>query len=201
MTSPFSPLRGKLKVEMDCWNGRGGDVNSFALVSYLSDPLAEFLNRLRRDLVPECVAKAHVTVLPPRPLRSSPDEAWQELQENLHNFQPFRAELGEIAIFPGFQAVYLSIETGCQELERMHATLNTGRLAWEEPFPYHPHLTLAQELPPQELAAAMELAAARWREFPHPRRFTVEKLTFVQNTLENRWTDLAAMDLASHVTL
>jgi hypothetical protein len=46
----------------------------------------------------------------------------------------------------------------------------------------------------------MELAAARWREFPHSRGFTVDKLTFVQNTLQNRWTDLAAMDLASHVT-
>jgi 2'-5' RNA ligase len=186
---------------MDSVKGRGGQLNSFALVSYLSDPLAEFLNRLRCDLVPECVAKAHVTVLPPRPLKSSPEEAWQEIQQCLHDFQPFRVELGDIALFPGFQAVYLSITTGYQELERMHAALNTGSLAHEEPFPYHPHLTLAQELPPQELAAAMELAAGRWREFPHPRRFTVEKLTFVQNTLENRWTDLAAVDLASHVTL
>ena len=199
--SPFLPGRGKIRAEMDPWKGRGGDVNSFALVSYLSDPLAGFLNRLRCDLVPQCLAKAHVTVLPPRPLRSTPEEAWQELQQRLHDFHAFRVELGEIAIFPGFQAVYLSIETGCQELERMHTALNTGRLAWEEPFQYYPHLTLAQELPPQELAAAMELAAWRWREFPHPRRFTVEKLTFVQNTVENRWTDLAAVDLASHVTL
>jgi 2'-5' RNA ligase len=186
---------------MDSVKGRGGQLNSFALVSYLSDPLAEFLNRLRRDLVPECVAKAHVTVLPPRPLKSSPEEAWQDLQRGLQDFQPFHGELSEIAVFPGLQAVYLSITTGYQELERMHAALNTGRLAYKEPFPYHPHLTLAQQLAPQELAAAMELAAARWREFPHPRRFTVEKLTFVQNTLENRWTDLAAVDLASHVTL
>jgi len=189
-----------MKAEMDPWKGRGGDVNSFALVSYLSDPLAGFLTRLRCDLVPRCLAKAHVTVLPPRPLSSSREEAWQELQLGLQEFQPFRLELGEIAIFPGFQAVYLSIEAGYQELERMHAALNTGRLAYEEPFQYYPHLTLAQELAPQELAAAMELAAARWREFPHSRGFMVEKLTFVQNTLENRWTDLAAMDLASHVT-
>ena len=198
--SPFSPERGKLKVEMYAWNGRGGQVNSFALVSYLSEPLAAFLNRLRCDLAPECVAKAHVTVLPPRPLNGSPEEAWQELQRSLQDFQPFRVELGEINVFPGLEAVYLSIKRGYQELERMHAALNAGRLAYEEPFPYYPHLTLVQELPPPELAAAMEMAAARWREFPHPRGFTVDRLTFVQNTLENRWTDLAAMDLASHVT-
>jgi 2'-5' RNA ligase len=175
-------------------------LNSFALVSYLSDPLAAFLNRLRCDLVPDCVAKAHVTVLPPRPLKGSPEEAWQDLRQGLQHFQPFCVELGEIAVFPGLQAVYLSIESGRHELESMHARLNTGGLAYQEPFPYYPHLTLAQELPPPELAAAMELAAARWREFPHPRGFTVDRLTFVQNTLENRWTDLAAVDLASHVT-
>jgi 2'-5' RNA ligase len=186
---------------MDSVKGRGGQLNSFALVSYLSDPLAEFLNRLRCDLVPECVAKAHVTVLPPRPLKSSSEEACQDLQRGLQDFQPFHGKLSEIAVFPGLQAVYLSITTGYQELERMHAALNTGRLAYEESFPYHPHLTLAQQLAPQELAAAMELAAARWREFPYSRGFTVDKLTFVQNTLENRWTDLAAVDLASHVTL
>jgi 2'-5' RNA ligase len=185
---------------MDSLKGRGGQLNSFALVSYLSDPLAEFLNRLRRDLVPECVAKAHITILPPRPLKSSPEEAWQELRQGLHDFQSFRVELGEINVFPGFEAVYLSIKTGYQELERMHAALNAGGLAYDELFLYYPHLTLAQELPPQELAAKMELAAARWREFPHPRGFTLDKLTFVQNTLENRWTDLAAVDLATHVT-
>jgi 2'-5' RNA ligase len=185
---------------MDPCSGRGGELNSFALVSYLPDPLAGFLTHLRRELVPRCVAKAHVTVLPPRPLGSSREEAWQELQQGLQDFQPFRVDLTEIALFPGFQAVYLSIGTGYQELERMHAALNTGRLSYEEPFRYCPHLTLAQELAPQELAAAMELAAARWREFPYSRGFMVDKLTFVQNTLENRWTDLAAMDLASHVT-
>jgi 2'-5' RNA ligase len=186
---------------MDAWKGRGDRVNSFALVSYLSDPLAGFLNRLRRDLVPECLAKAHVTVLPPRPLRSSPQEAWQELQRGLQDFQPFHIQLGEVAVFPGFQAVYLSIETGRQELERMHAALNTGGLAYQEPFPYYPHLTLAQELAPHQLAAAMDLAAGRWREFSYPREFTIDQVTFVQNTLENCWKDLAAVDLANRVTL
>jgi 2'-5' RNA ligase len=186
---------------MDPWKGRRGDVNSFALVSYISDPLAGFLNRLRCELVPDCVAKAHVTVLPPRHLPSSPEDALRELQHGLQDFQPFRVELTEIAIFPGFQAVYLSIGVGRPELERMHAALDTGNLACVEPFEYYPHVTLAQDLAPQELAAAMELAAARWREFPHSRGFTLDKLTFVQNTLENRWIDLASVDLASHVRL
>jgi 2'-5' RNA ligase len=181
-------------------NGRGERINSFALVSYLPDPLADFLNRLRCELAPECVAKAHVTVLPPRPLVGSPDDAWQQVQHRLQDFQPFDVELAEIDIFPISKAIYIAIKSGAQELGRMHSALNVDRLAFDEPFEYRPHLTLAQDLPPDQIASRLELAAERWGAFPYPRGFTIEKLTFVQNTLENCWADLAAMDLASHVT-
>jgi 2'-5' RNA ligase len=181
-------------------NGRGERINSFALVSYLPDPLADYLNRLRYELAPHCLAKAHVTVLPPRPLTGSPDEAWQQMQQSLQDFQPFHVELAEVAIFPISQAIYIAIKSGAQELGRMHSALNVDGLAFDEPFEYRPHLTLAQDLPPEQIARGMELAAERWGEFPYPRGFTVDRLTFVQNTLENLWADLAAMDLASHVT-
>ena len=50
-------------------------VNSYALVSYIPDPLRRFLDDLRRELVPGCVPAAHVTVLPPRPLSGTVEEA------------------------------------------------------------------------------------------------------------------------------
>ena len=55
----------------------GGEVaiNSFALVSYFSGPLAEYLTRLRRELVPDCEARAHLTILPPRPIQGTADDA------------------------------------------------------------------------------------------------------------------------------
>ena len=43
-------------------------INSFALVSYIPEPLAGFLDRLRQELVPNCFLRAHVTILPPRPI-------------------------------------------------------------------------------------------------------------------------------------
>lgn len=194
------PKRAKLLLEMQSPNGRGERINSFALVSYLPDPLADFLNRLRRELAPHSLAKAHVTVLPPRPLIGSPEEAWRQMQQSLQDFQPFHVELGEVAIFPVSQAIYLSIQSGAEELGRMHSALNVDGLALAEPFEYRPHLTLAQDLPPEQIASGMRLAAERWGAFAYPRGFTVDTLTFVQNTLENRWADLAAVDLASHVT-
>jgi 2'-5' RNA ligase len=171
-------------------NGGPTRINSFALVAYLSDPLAGFLNRLRTDLVPGCHAKAHVTVLPPRPLSASPQEAWSEIEKHLQEVAPFRVELADVEIFPATNVIYLSVSAGNLELRRLHRLLNTGPCAFREPFSYHPHLTLAQELEPGQVAGALETTRQRWREFSDRRGFMVENLTFVQNTIDNRWTDL-----------
>jgi len=181
---------------MNGWDGEGICVNSFALVSYLPDPLALFLDQLRRDLAPECHAKAHVTVLPPRPILSPPQDAWQEIKRGLRDFPPFRLELADVRIFPVTRVIYLSVGLGRKELERMHAALNRGQFELTEAFEYQPHVTLAQELHPGEVAAAAELAALRWGRFAHPRDYTIDKLTFVRNTMENRWTDLAGCSLS-----
>jgi len=175
---------------MGCRDGEETRINSFALVSYLADPLAAFLDRLRTDLVPGCHAKAHVTVLPPRPLSGPPEAAWSEIERRLQDVPPFRVELADIEMFPATQVIYLSVNAGSFELRRLHRMLNTGSCCFEEPFSYHPHLTIAQDLEPSQLAAAMETTRQRWRQFPDRRGFVVEKLTFVQNTMENRWTDL-----------
>lgn len=186
---------------MGCCNGEGSPINSFALVSYLPEPLASFLDRLRRDLVAECQARSHVTVLPPRPLVSSSDEAWREVVDGLHDFEPIRVELGRVEIFPVTQVLYLSIHAGFNELKQLHQALNKGRLNFAEPFSYHPHVTLAQDVDPDQVAAAAESAAARWREFTKARTFTVDHLMFVQNTLENRWTDLHGCTLSTKVAI
>ena len=38
-------------------------INSFALVTYIPEPLAGFLDRLRQELVPNCFLRAHATIL------------------------------------------------------------------------------------------------------------------------------------------
>jgi 2'-5' RNA ligase len=186
---------------MSSCNGEEKGINSFALVSYFIDPLAEFLDRLRKELESESLSKAHVTVLPPRPLECAPEEAWRELAQGLRDLHPFRIELGEIEIFPVTNVIYLSMARGGAELKRLHEKLNSGCLAFEEPFPYHPHVTLAQDLGPVAVEPAAALAAARWREFAHKTSILIDRLTFVQNTLGNRWTDLHAFRLAHGVRI
>lgn len=182
-------------------NGEETLVNSFALVSYIPQPLAGFLDGLRNELAGECHAKAHLTVLPPRPLVCHSGDAWRELLDTLQDFQPFRVKLGEIQIFPVTQVIYLSITEGYHELIRLHAALNSGHVSFCEPFEFHPHVTLAQELETDRVAAAAGFATHQWREFSESRSFIADRLTFVQNTLGNRWTDLCSVPLSNGVPI
>src|ERR1019366_5960690 len=136
---------------MDGSNGCEARINSFALVSYLSGPLADLLDEIRHDFAPDSRAKAHLTILPPRLLASfgSPTavkEALQQLQARLQDFAPFDVELGDIEVFPDTHVIYVSIKSGFAELERMHQALNAGCLTCQEPHTYPPHGTVVQEL-------------------------------------------------------
>jgi 2'-5' RNA ligase len=180
-------------------NGSEAKINSFALISYFSGPLAEYLTRLRRELVSDCEARAHLTVLPPRPMEGSVEDAARGLVRGLQDFQPILVMLGDVEMFPESRVIYVSVTAGHTELERLHDALNIGGLAFEEPFPYHPHVTLAQDLPSESIAAVLGHARSYWNRWPHPRSFVVEKLTLVQNSLENQWFDLEDVNLVSRV--
>lgn len=188
---------GMMAEAMDC-EPRGGErINSFALVSYLPGDLGSFLDRLRTELVSSCVARSHVTILPPRELSATEESARRQIAECVPDFPPFRIELGEVAIFPMTQVVYLELRFGTAALRGLHDALNTEALGFNEPFDYHPHVTLAQGLLPEDVPAAYELARERWSEFSRARSYEVDRLTFVQNTTANRWLDLMEYELGS----
>jgi 2'-5' RNA ligase len=165
-------------------------INSFALVSYIPEPLARFLDRLRQELVPNCFLRAHVTILPPRPILSSPEDAWEAIRTVAPEFSPFEIELTSVEVFPVSDVIYIKVAAGSEELRRMHAAMNISGLYFQEAFPYHPHVTLAQDLKPDELDELASVARARWAEFSSSKKLCVEKIVFVQNTRRNQWLDL-----------
>ena len=166
-------------------------LNAFALVIYIPGALGAFLDDLRRELVPHYNPHAHVSVLPPRPLTV----AWQKASEQVRAFTggwaPFAIELKHIEVFPVTDVIYIGIGSGARELRSMHAATNTGALAFEEPFSYYPHITLAQEIPHEDAAATYELARRRWSEFKGQRVVRAERVALVQNTMNGCWIDLA----------
>jgi 2'-5' RNA ligase len=170
-------------------------VNNFALVTYLPAPLGKFLDDLRREMVPGCRPHAHVTILPPRPLSAAPKLAIDAARALLLDFAPFEIEIGQVQVFAATDVVYLSIGRGHRELVHMHEVMNTGPLYYKEPFPYHPHITLAQDLTHEQSLELESLARRRWAEFTYQRAFTAELFAFVQNTGGNAWIDLAHFQL------
>jgi 2'-5' RNA ligase len=170
-------------------------LNVFALVVYIPGPLGKFLDDLRRELVPSYNPHAHVSLLPPRPLAVDWRLASDEARALTDHWAPFDIELTGVEIFPVTDVIYIGVGAGAAELRRMHEALNAKALRFQDPFPYHPHITLAQELPGDQVAAIGELARRRWREYRGPRGFRVEHAVFVQNTLNDCWIDLAEYSL------
>ncbi len=176
---------------MDCSSNGVERLNSFALVTYTPDPLGAFLNRLRQELVHACRIQSHVTILPPRPIAGTSEQAWIQLQQQLRDTPSFRIELDRVAVFPESNVVFIEIGEGRDQLLALHELLNERHLCHQEPYPYHPHLTLAQGISAEEAGAVADLARRRWAEFEYSRGFDVDSLIFVQQTINNQWVDLA----------
>ena len=169
----------------------------FALVIYVPEPLGLFLDGLRRELVPHSNPHAHVSVLPPRPLAVDWKAASRQARALAEGWAPFEIALTGLRIFPVTNVIYLEIGAGAADLRRMNAAMNTGALEFQEPFPYQPHITLAQEIPPREVQAIHELARRRWKEYEGASIFRAERTVFVRNTLDNCWLDLADYSLGA----
>jgi 2'-5' RNA ligase len=179
--------------------GEEQTVGQFALVTYIPNPLGRFLDDLRLELTPGCRPRAHVTILPPRPLHDDLKASVQQITEDIRGIAPFRIELGEIAVFEASHVVYLGIARGASELGQLYSALNCGCLKYDENFPYHPHITIGQNILPDETARIAPLATEMWANYRGPRSFEVSVLSFVQHVAPAIWIDVAALPLGMEV--
>lgn len=180
---------------MHCDPAMTDRINSYALVSYIPGPLGDFITRLRQDLVAGCVAQSHVTILPPRPLHVQTETAAAEVRAGLAPFRSFDLDMPRIRVFEQTSVVFCEIGRGRDELFELHEAMNSGGLHFDEPFEFHPHVTLAQGFAPALLPEVFELATRRWKEEAPPSQVTIETVTFVQNTVANLWIDLEECEL------
>jgi 2'-5' RNA ligase len=192
---------GPLLAENVSTGGVGGcrslkeTLGHFALVSYIPDPLATFLDDLRIELTPLAKPRAHVTVLPPRPHDHDLAETIERLKIESKPFHSFRVEIGDIEIFQASHVVYLGFRRGVVELCELYKALNQGSLEYAESFPYHPHVTIAQNIAPAAAPQLAEIAIDRWAHYTGPRGFTVSRFSFVQHVAPSVWVDVATIEL------
>jgi 2'-5' RNA ligase len=169
----------------------------YALVAYITSPVAAFVENLRRELHPDLpLLAAHLTFLPPRPLRGSETEALQLLARVCASVEPFEVALGDMQSFaPTTATVYISVSQGASRMEEFHRQLNQQAFAFAEEWPYVPHLTIAKMNTQAAAVEAVEIARQRWQRFPGSRRILLDRLTFVREDAPNHWVDLAPVSL------
>jgi 2'-5' RNA ligase len=170
-------------------------VNSYALVSYIPGKLGDFITGLRQELVSKCVARSHVSILPPRPLSDPAEVAADQVRATLAPFQAFELDMPRIRVFEQTSVVFCEIGAGRERLFELHDAMNSAALWFDEPFDYHPHVTLAQGVSREELPEIYETAVRRWAESAPESRVTIDTVTFVQNTADNLWIDLEDCEL------
>lgn len=151
-------------------------LGSFALVSYVPEPLGSFLHSLRQILPAEKDTQAHITILPPRPLKVPVQTAILQTQAVLERFSPFEVHLSLVDSFPRTNILYLDVGDGLNFLYEMHAALSTGDLGHAEAFEFRPHLTIGGPVPPEQLEPVKRLTEQKWRSSPHAPGFTLAEI-------------------------
>lgn len=98
----------------------------------------------------------HVTLLPPTSLT---EDALEEVEEHLRQVaaaeRAFRMRLrGSASFRPVSPVVFVPLVEGIAACERVEARVRSGPLARELSFLYHPHVTVAHDLPEPALDRA-----------------------------------------------
>jgi 2'-5' RNA ligase len=164
----------------------------YALVTYVRNPVGEFVEQLRQELHPTIAhMPAHLTILPPRELAGSEAAALEFLEEACSRAIPFSVELGDMETFlPTTPTVFIQVKRAAYRVRELHDQLCGKGLRCSENWPYIPHVTILKTETNQQASAALTVARQRWAEFPGKREVKVEELMFVREN-GSHWHDVA----------
>jgi len=100
----------------------------------------------------------HVTLLPPTTVAT---EKLPEIEEHLRRIAvegvTFEIRLrGSATFLPVSPVVFVPLVQGISECEQLEAKIRGGPLGRDLRFPYHPHVTVAHDLPPEALDRAFD---------------------------------------------
>jgi 2'-5' RNA ligase len=109
----------------------------------------------------------HITLIPPTPLgRDDLPGVIEHLRRIAEGEQGFRVHLRGTGTFrPVSPVVFVALAQGISDCERVQAAVRTGPLSRSLAFPYHPHVTVAHDLPENSLDNAFDKLADYEAEF------------------------------------
>ena len=173
----------------------------YALVAYVRSTIGEFVENLRRELHPaHAHLPAHLSILPPRQLSGTEDQAVELIEQVCSQVTPFQVTMGDVESFiPITPTVFLRVAHAGYRMRELHDKLNTGALYSREQWPYMPHLTIFRMDQFKQARTALAPAIRRWGEYTGPRQILLDELTFVREAGANRWLDIAPVRLGQRL--
>jgi 2'-5' RNA ligase len=163
----------------------GGELRHIGVAIGIPEPYGRELQGWRERLGDPNAKRIvpHVTLLPPTEVKAT---ALSEIEEHLRGVAAdetsFDLRLRGSATFqPVSPVVFVPLVQGISECERLQARLRTGPLARELRFPYHPHVTVAHDLPDEALAEAFRALA------DYDAAFRVWGYTLFEQDVDETW--------------
>jgi 8-oxo-dGTP pyrophosphatase MutT (NUDIX family)/2'-5' RNA ligase len=158
------------------------------VIARLPEPLAIHVQAWRRALGDPEAGRIgpHLTLVPPQTVAERDlDRAVALVERAATGAVPFLVELDGAATFlPESPVAYLVVREGGPALEAIEAALRESPLE-RRTHPFHPHVTVAQDLPDDRIeAAARELAGFR-------AAFPVRELALLREDRDKLWRPLA----------
>ena len=133
------------------------------------DPFAAELQSWRRAFGDPLAGAIppHITLLPPTMVAAAQLPGVEEhLAEVAAAGEPFRVRLRGTATFrPVSPVVFVALADGISSCEMLSKAVRTGPLPGELTYPYHPHVTVAHELPDEVLDRAFAQLASYAADF------------------------------------
>jgi 2'-5' RNA ligase len=125
----------------------------------------------------------HITLLPPTQVPAEEMPAVEDhLAATAAGFPAFEIHLSGTGTFrPVSDVVFVVVAAGIAQCEQLEARVRSGPLARETRFPYHPHITVAHDIP----HAGLDRAYAGLADFDA--RFPVPAFTVFQQEISGVW--------------
>jgi 2'-5' RNA ligase len=143
-------------------DGSLGGGHTIGIAIEIPQPFGAQLDAIRERFAPEDGdMPAHVTVLAPIDVDADVFPAvLAHLEAVAERTTPFHLALrGADTFRPVSPVVFVTVAEGISACEQLERQVRTGDLAVETRFPYHPHVTVAHDVPDADLDRALaELA-------------------------------------------
>ncbi|MDR0483425.1 MAG: 2'-5' RNA ligase family protein [Cellulomonadaceae bacterium] len=157
------------------------------------DPWAGHIQTVRRQVGDPWADEVppHITVIGPTAVDTTDLPAiYEHLDSVASNFGTFGVEIHGVGSFrPVNPVVYMNIEDGATKCAQLEQQVRNGPLSQDLRFPYHPHITVAHEVPEDQL----DRAVMKMRTFQA--RFRVSALWLYEHCDDGVWRRRKRFDL------